>query len=339
MLRGVRSVGQAALEDPLDQHLEQLLSLVEERRPDDAVDFIADLLDHGHSPDMVINDLLASVQLEVGRRWESGHWSVAQEHAATAVVQSALGVVAQRITVPAPRGHVVVACVEQEWHSLPARLLNERLRLRGWDTTFLGASTRAEALHEHVAGSEAHAVVASCQMGMSLPGLARAIDAVHEAGLPVVAGGAALGIDEIRAKNLGADAWTDNVDRLDAILQRWAKEPVEQTASAKSDGGEHLQLLAIAGDLVASLQDQLPEDWPTQRGDLENLVGFLAGAVVSGDDRVFGDYGCWMEGLVLARGGEPHQVVGLIRRFGELLPQELERSRRAVSDAAVRMTA
>jgi methanogenic corrinoid protein MtbC1 len=40
----------------------------------------------------------------------------------------------------------VVTCAEGEWHSLPARMVAEVLRLHGWQVTFLGASTPADHL-------------------------------------------------------------------------------------------------------------------------------------------------------------------------------------------------
>src|SRR3712207_7094162 len=46
------------------------------------------------------------------------------------------------------RGHVVVACLDGEWHALAARIVAEVLRVHGWRVTFLGASVPARS-EEH----------------------------------------------------------------------------------------------------------------------------------------------------------------------------------------------
>src|SRR5687767_1071937 len=49
------------------------------------------LLDTGHTVEDIVVGLLAPAQVEVGRRWETNRWNVAQEHAATAITDSVLG--------------------------------------------------------------------------------------------------------------------------------------------------------------------------------------------------------------------------------------------------------
>ncbi len=49
------------------------------------------LVQDGVEPIAVMVDLVAAVQRRVGQRWADGTWSVAQEHAATAIATSALG--------------------------------------------------------------------------------------------------------------------------------------------------------------------------------------------------------------------------------------------------------
>ncbi|WP_243422330.1 cobalamin B12-binding domain-containing protein [Micromonospora globispora] len=94
----------------------------------------------------VLVDLVAVAEREIGRRWLTGTWSVAQEHAATHVSELVVGTVAARHSGPADRGHVVMACVEGEWHALAARIVAEVVRAAGWRATFLAAGVPARHL-------------------------------------------------------------------------------------------------------------------------------------------------------------------------------------------------
>jgi methanogenic corrinoid protein MtbC1 len=90
------------------------------------------LLDTGASVQDLVQGLLGPAQAEVGRRWEANRWSVADEHAATAITDAVLAALAWRIEAAEDQGHVVVTCAEGEWHSLPARMVAEVLRVHGW---------------------------------------------------------------------------------------------------------------------------------------------------------------------------------------------------------------
>jgi methanogenic corrinoid protein MtbC1 len=112
--------------------------------------------DAGMSAEDLLLDVIAAVQHKVGAEWAANRITVAQEHAATAINERVIAALAHH---PAGKpaavhaGRVTVACVDGEWHALPARLLHEVLRLRGWQVDFLGAHVPTPHLiahlHEH----------------------------------------------------------------------------------------------------------------------------------------------------------------------------------------------
>lgn len=61
---------------------------------DRAIDLCFSLRRTGATLEQIVDDLLAPAQREVGRRWEHGVWSVADEHAATAITDAVLSVLA-----------------------------------------------------------------------------------------------------------------------------------------------------------------------------------------------------------------------------------------------------
>ena len=88
----------------------------------------------GTAPEDVLLEVIAPVQHRIGSEWAANRLTVAQEHAATAINDRVIAALAHHpaIRCSGDAGRVTVACVDGEWHALPARLLAEVLRLRGW---------------------------------------------------------------------------------------------------------------------------------------------------------------------------------------------------------------
>lgn len=106
-----------------------------------AANVVLSAMDAGMEPESVLLDVIAPVQRRIGTEWAANKITVAQEHAATAINDRVIATLAHhpRCRRDADAGRVTVACVDGEWHALPARLLAEVLRLRGWQVDFLGA--------------------------------------------------------------------------------------------------------------------------------------------------------------------------------------------------------
>ena len=166
------------------------------------------MLTAGTDPVQVLTNVIAAAQRANGIRWLRGECTVAEEHAATAMAVSSTKVVLRHVRrTPATRGPVLVACAEREWHALPAMMIHAALRVHGWDSTLLGASTSPMRLSQHLQDVGPEAVAVSCSMLGALPTTRRFIEASTAAGVPVIVGGAAFGPDDLRARALGATAW------------------------------------------------------------------------------------------------------------------------------------
>ncbi|MFJ3498391.1 MerR family transcriptional regulator [Streptomyces sp. NPDC086091] len=114
----------------------------------------------------------------VGRKWQSsGDRYVEVEHLLSWHVSTTL----RRVTRPPvgtdpARGPVVLACVPDEWHTLPLEALNAGLAERGVPTRMLGAAVPVEALTSAVARLGPVAVVLWAQARTTAsPGLARQV--------------------------------------------------------------------------------------------------------------------------------------------------------------------
>ncbi|HVL06984.1 MAG TPA: cobalamin B12-binding domain-containing protein [Acidimicrobiales bacterium] len=288
--------------------------------------------------------LLAGVQHEVGRRWQDTDWSVADEHAATALSDLALAAAALTIAPAEPTGGaVVVTCAEEEWHVLPARMFAEQLRAYGWEVVFLGASTPADHLAAYLRRHPVVAVGVSCSIPVNLPGARRSIVAAHEAGVPAMAGGAAFGTTPIRAVAAGADAWATSIEAAHGAACSWAGAvpPLARPA----DDRDQLALAAYRQDMVDAAMADLAMECPDVAGyspsqlkrtreDLDYIVRFVEAAVLTADDTVVDEFVRWLVPLLSARGVPPRTVVAGIDVLRRHLPPQHQSAARLLGLAS-----
>lgn len=148
---------------------------------------------------------------EIGRLWQENELTVAEEHLATAITESAMSRAFERVFVwrdqRTPR--LIAACADDERHQMGLRMLCDLLELEGWETVYLGASVPIESLTEIIAAREPDAVALSATIAPHIPRVRAAIAAIRATKLerqPVIAvGGRAFLADASLAKRVGAD--------------------------------------------------------------------------------------------------------------------------------------
>ncbi|HEX6336746.1 MAG TPA: cobalamin-dependent protein [Jiangellaceae bacterium] len=301
---------------------QQLWDAVTRRDEDAATTAALTALDHGVDAEVMLLDVVAPVQRQVGTEWAANRISVAQEHAATSINDRVIAAVARHpVSRTEPRfGRVIVACVDGEWHAMPARLLAEVLRLRGWAVDFLGAQVPAPHLVAHIHQTGPDVVALSSSIPTRLPIAHAVITACQAAGAPVLVGGAAFGRDGRYARLLGADAWAPDAraagDQMAAGIERRRRspstyEPVDDLPHLADE--EHARVSRSASDLVKRTMTSLDEHFPAMRTyteqqrqhtaeDIAHIVDFLATALYVDDDDLFTTFITWTADILTARG-------------------------------------
>ncbi|SCL18359.1 Methanogenic corrinoid protein MtbC1 [Micromonospora nigra] len=273
-------------------------------RADDsgAVRLALGLLDAGHTVADVLVDLVSVAQREVGQRWLTGRWSVAQEHAATHIAETVVGAVAARTPSRSRRGHVVMACVEGEWHSLAARIVAEVVRADGWRVTFLGASVPARHLVSFLHQTGPDAVLLSCVQPSRLVRAARVVEACRAAGVAVVAGGPGFGADGRWAPAVGAYAWGASARDAARLLVR--HPPVDAGAPPTAATDEHVVVLRRRREVVeAALRavDPPEREVDALATSVAHLVDALAAALRVDDVDLLLDFTAWQSAAMAHR--------------------------------------
>ncbi len=177
-----------------------------------AISFVNGCLELGTSVEDVYLEIIEPAQREIGRLWQAGQVSVAQEHYCTAVAQLVLAQLYPRI-MHASRGgpKLVVTCVVGELHEMGARMVADFFEMNGWDTTYLGANTPVDALLQMLGRLRPDLLALSATTSFQVGALAKIIEAVrgHESvrHLKILVGGRPFQIASELWQRVGADAY------------------------------------------------------------------------------------------------------------------------------------
>jgi methanogenic corrinoid protein MtbC1 len=282
-----------------------------------AVELVLGLLAGGMPAQRILVDLIGRAQEQVGALWAADEWSIAREHAATAVSERAVSAISAHTTVRPTRGRVTIACADGEWHALPVRILAEMLRLDGWRTDFLGANVPGPHLVTHLHQTGPDAVALSCMLATRLPRAHAAITACRTAGVPVIAGGRGFGPGGRYAQHLGADAWAADAEEAVARLSSsWPPPMRDPQVSAFLGDEEYTFVVRQRPALIGTAMGHLAAAYPAMRGydqrqidatadDMGHIVDFLAAALYVSEPAIFSDFVDWTRGVLEARGVPP----------------------------------
>lgn len=312
--------------------LDQFITHALARDTGSAVGIALGMLDRGVPADSIIEGLLAPAQHQIGERWQRNDLTIADEHLATGIIDSAVHALAGTVAVPGTTGLVVVACAEGDWHGMAARMFSEQLRCHGVVTAFLGASTPSDHIAAFIARHNPEALAISCSIPFAFGGVTRLSNVAHSHGVPVLAGGRALKNAPARAHALGADAWGNNVFDALAQLDDWRANPPQMHTEASTLPEDAVELDARADELAAIAFDQLTQHFPPMASydtrqiartceDLAFILRFVAAAVLVDDRIVLTDFLDWLGVVLTARGVPSTALVAGLEALQPIIEQ------------------
>lgn len=150
----------------------------------------------------------------IGDKWQANQVTVAQEHIATAIVESVMTAGLLLSPPPPPNGkRALLACVAGNNHTVGLRMVCDAFQLTGWDVQYLGANVPTGALVQQAVEWKPHIVGLSVSFVRQLPA-AREVIAQLEKRLggtrpTVIIGGLAVnGSNRLAPGLAGADTWS-----------------------------------------------------------------------------------------------------------------------------------
>jgi methanogenic corrinoid protein MtbC1 len=294
--------------------------------PGMAYGLISELMADGVSFDRVLFEVLAPLQRDVGTRWLRADYRIAEEHAASAAVETVVGLLAGAFDMPEDGLHVVVACAEGDDHSLPARMVAAYLTYVGWRVTFLGATLPAHDLGAYLADEQPAVLLLSCSSTANLAGARACVRASHDAGVPVVAGGQAFGAGPGRARAIGADTWINDPTALEEVTDEGWDVVAAESQALPDDEASSLSEAVPAFVEAAIAAGPLEVSLASARADLRLLGETITAAVLVDDATVLDEFLEW-QGQRHRHQNDVLATDELVTRFSAQLPASADRAK------------
>ena len=156
---------------------------------------VQSLLDKEVEIKTIYLDLFQKSLYEVGELWERNRISVATEHLATSVTESAMGLM-QPLLFARERVNrkAVISCVANEFHQVGGKMVADIFEMHGWDGYFLGANTPLADLLKMLNDKKPDILCFSLSIYSNLQNLLLSIDVIKKEHpkLEIIVGGQAF---------------------------------------------------------------------------------------------------------------------------------------------------
>lgn len=251
-----------------------------------AYDIVASQMAEGVDLGTILFDVLAPMHRDVGRRWQTGDYRVADEHATTASVETIVSLLGGSLEAATTGRRFAIVAAEGDIHSLPARIVATYLVYLGYNVMNLGASIPAADLGAYVTEQEVDVLLLTATATASLRGARSNVAAAHAADVPVIVGGRAFGNDDRRALALGADGWVADPRQLPSYLETWEADIATSEAAVVETPPVALRLPQLVEDLAARVPG-------LGRPEAGRIVAVIDAAELTADVRVLSELFEW----------------------------------------------
>jgi methanogenic corrinoid protein MtbC1 len=170
-------------------------------------------IDKGHSLIDFELHVIQPALYEIGSKWQMNRVSVAKEHLATAIAQSAMTVGLLRARSAASIGkRVLLACVEGNQHAVGLRMVADAFLLEGWDVQYLGPNVPTRSLVQQVGEWKPDLLGLSASFPQQIRVAKEIVESLRQkfgnTSPAVIVGGLAINQFNLLADVVGADAWS-----------------------------------------------------------------------------------------------------------------------------------
>lgn len=268
----------------------------------------------------IIEALVIPAQARIGELWLTGEWSVSQEHAATSINEGLVHWLCSFSPAPAEDAPLVlVSCLEDERHALPALVIAEGLALAGYRVNNVGGDPEPSDLLRQILVLKPRAVLFSASLTSTLGRQKGLFSSIRAIGIPVVVGGAAFGGDEHRALALGATAYAAGVREAVRLLETLPVRVAPATPPAPTEAdAEAAWLLQYQREITPYVARAIhrqhdpdgvrPAWWQELESHLDHVLGCLASALVTGDETIMIEVRDWLTQVLVQREAPPSLV-------------------------------
>ena len=209
----------------LTTRAETFFGLLRQGQRAQAANLLLDLAATGTPVASLYLDVLQPCLREVGRLWQVGQLSVAEEHLFSAATQMVMSQLYPYVFDRPSKGRRMVAvCADGELHEIGIRMIADLFEMDGWDTIYLGSSVPDAGLITMLKEKAVDLLAVSVSIAVNLPSVMRLIQAVRHdpdcARVRILVGGMAFNVSPDLWQSTGADAWAQDAQHAVATGNR-----------------------------------------------------------------------------------------------------------------------
>lgn len=154
--------------------------------------------------------VLQPAQYELGRLWQIGQISIAEEHYCTAATQQIMSRLYPQLFSTPKNGKVLVAtCIKGELHEIGMRMVADLFELDGWDTHFFSATTSHSTILQALTDNRADLLALSATLTCHVKHMQQLISTIHASTITpppqIMVGGYPFNADPELWRRIGAD--------------------------------------------------------------------------------------------------------------------------------------
>jgi methanogenic corrinoid protein MtbC1 len=213
---------------PHSKFATEYLDLLLDGEKEAAARLVKEMAEKGVDLKTMYMEVFQETQRELGRLWQTGRISVAQEHYCTSATQTILAQLYPALLANRKRERqppkVIVSCVEGELHEFGPRIVADFLELDGWKVSYFGANTPSVDIVRSARTFRPDLVFISATMITNVKHARRLIGMIaKDEGLRdtrTVVGGYPFNIDKRLWEKIGADAYAEDAREAVTVARR-----------------------------------------------------------------------------------------------------------------------
>lgn len=325
----------------LETAQEHYLAAVLDGRPDVATTIVDMIRLRDVAPAEIVREVIAPVQVKIGWLWQQNRIGAPEEHIATAITEACLHLPSITADTAPPRGRVLLASAEGEWHTLPVRMVALVWRYAGWDVATVTPSVPSPQLHDLARRDPSVVAGVSCSSASNLIGAWRAVTALRAAGMQVIVGGRAFDHVPNLAHIVGADAYEADPGRAVGWLdeastsRKMVRGPVLQQRWQELEQLWHALPRVVEDSLrLAPHLAPLAISQSHAREHLRLIANTSMSATLVDMPQLLTEHMTWCREVLAARGVDESFADVLVAAIDRELPEGSARVRSLLANAA-----
>ncbi len=143
-------------------------------------EIVTELLSRNVDIKDIYTDLYQRSLYRIGKLWDEGKYSIAEEHSATQITLHLINTILPKKSVKKKGKSALITCIDKEYHEIGAKMVSNIFEFNGWNTRFLGSSVPAKEILKFIRANKPEFVGLSFNLYLNLLRLYTVIESIKK---------------------------------------------------------------------------------------------------------------------------------------------------------------